>query len=320
VQRHATMALPSEEPALSRTLRVNQLDATRLDGEICTLLKQQFADVFLWQSGIWDSLQPEIDVLIRTVFWRFTIWVDAPTPGGQLQNVRYANAGVGAATYKPLERRQKFCCLAVNVLLPWLAQRLRDRAQILEQVAPVTDSHLGERFLKRWIRSLARWYLRNLVPRFGAAYVVAAAINFLLFLRHGVYSTLSDRFLNVQLVHIDPAARRQVAFEYMNRVMIWNGVSEFLMTVMPLMDLPKVRRWLARKLFPRAVLAQLEVVPGSGYICSCELCGASPMTLPMRSNCGHFFCYFCIASEQMEHPRNVECPRCNLRIEAVSHA
>ncbi|CAE7944684.1 Pex2 [Symbiodinium sp. KB8] len=47
-------------------------------------------------------------------------------------------------------------------------------------------------------------------------------------------------------VHIDPLARRQVAFEYMNRVMIWNGLSEFLLTVMPLVNVSRLRRSITR--------------------------------------------------------------------------
>ncbi|CAK0789692.1 unnamed protein product, partial [Prorocentrum cordatum] len=85
-----------------------------------------------------------------------------------------------------------------------------------------------------------------------AIYTVAAALNFAVFLRHGVFCALSDRLLGIRMVHIDPTARRQVAFEQMNRVMMWNGMRELLMTAVPLVDLSRVRRRLTRALFPEA--------------------------------------------------------------------
>merc|ERR1711862_992101 len=102
----------------------------------------------------------------------------------------------------------------------------------------------------------------------------------------------------------------------MNRVMIWNGLSEFLMTVAPLVDLGRLRQRFTRRFFPTSALRAME----ADAEFACGICGASPMSLPMRSDCGHVFCYFCIASEQMEHPKNVVCPACTSRIKTIRHA
>ncbi|CAK0789691.1 unnamed protein product, partial [Prorocentrum cordatum] len=104
----------------------------------------------------------------------------------------------------------------------------------------------------RLLGAVARWLLRSVAPRAMAIYTVAAALNFAVFLRHGVFCALSDRLLGIRMVHIDPTARRQVAFEQMNRVMMWNGMRELLMTAVPLVDLSRVRRRLTRALFPEA--------------------------------------------------------------------
>merc|ERR1719323_1707481 len=101
------------------------------------------------------------------VFWRYSVWVDGPTPGGQLQNLRYARASGGGAAPAPLRRGQKLGLLVVGTLLPWLATRLRDLADTPEA---------GLRW-PRWA-PLARWYLRAVAPRLTAIYATCAALNF----------------------------------------------------------------------------------------------------------------------------------------------
>ncbi|CAE7373804.1 pex2, partial [Symbiodinium sp. CCMP2456] len=104
------------------------------------------------------------------------------------------------------------------VVLPWLAARVQD---VWQRLDVPEDSPL-------------QWFwkgFRRLLPRVTAVHSILVVWNFLLFLRYGECSELRDRLLGIRMVHIDPIARRQVAFEYMNRVMIWNGLSEFLLTV-----------------------------------------------------------------------------------------
>jgi len=304
------------QPLSAYTLRVNQLDAGRLDSEISSLLRQQFTDISLWRTAALDRLQPELEALLQALIWRYSIWMDAPTPGCQLQNLRHARADGGAVAPAPLRRGQKLALLALNALLPWLAVRLRGLALALEEAAPDGEATGRVAAPQRWARGAARWYLRNVASRLAAVHAVCTAVNFIIFLRHGLFCNLSDRLLGIRLVHIDPAAHRQVAFEYMNRVMVWNGLSEFLMTVVPLLNLANLWQAFARRLFPRAMLRTM----GADAEHSCSLCGASPMTLPMRSDCGHVFCYFCIASEQMEQPQGATCPHCTKRIRNIGHA
>lgn len=309
--------LHSSLPPPSHVLRVNQLDARRLDSEISSLLRQQFSDIFaLWRPGILERIQPELDALLQAFIWRYSIWIDAPTPGGRLQNLCQAHANSRGMTITKLHRLQKVAFLLLHVVFPWLGSRLEEAAQAMESPASgvLSGDTVSTRLLRRrfisWPLAAVRWYSRKIAPRVFAAYSVCAAVNFLLFLRTGTFSTLGDRLLGIRLMHIDPMAHRQMAFEYMNRVMIWNGLSEFLITVMPLVNLARARRFLSRKLFPKAALKQMEDSAQQ----ACGLCGASPVNLPMRSDCGHVFCYFCIASEKLENPKGVPCPHCSSRI------
>lgn len=282
-------------------LRVNQLDARRLDGEITSILRQQLQDAVLSDAWPLERFAEEMEVLLQAMLWRYTVWIDQPTPGGRLQNLHYARvkrSSTGMAV-TPLSRCQKLGFLALWVVLPYLGRRY-ERLPL-------------ERWAQRpWLKSLVS-LLRSAVPRLVAVHSLLVAMNFLVFLRFGTYSELRDRLLNIRLVHIDPTARRQVAFEYMNRVMIWNGLSEFLMTVLPLVNLSRLRRSMMRRLLPKAQSAD------GNSVAPCGFCGSISPSLPMRTNCNHVFCYYCVASEFMENPKALPCPRCGERIRALRH-
>ncbi|CAJ1374178.1 unnamed protein product [Effrenium voratum] len=272
-----------------QVLRVNQLDARQLDGEITSILRQQLQEASLAEWP--ERFAPELDALLQVALWRYTVWIDEPTPGARLQNLRYG-AVAWRGKVEALTKLQKFGFLLLWVLLPWLGRR-------------------GQELLERQGSPLATWLLHRAAPKVVALHSLLVAGNFLAFLRWGSFSELRDRLLGIRLVHIDPTARRQVAFEYMNRVMIWNGLSEFLMTVLPLVNLSRLRQNITRRL--RLPQAQRPEMPQS-----CGFCGASPMTLPLRSSCNHVFCYYCVASEMMENPK-ASCPRCGERIESLRH-
>ncbi|GJN35681.1 hypothetical protein PR202_gb24479 [Eleusine coracana subsp. coracana] len=70
--------------------RVNQFDAARLDVEMSAMLKEQLVKVFsLMKPGLLFQYEPELDAFLEFLIWRFSIWVDKPTPGNALMNLRY---------------------------------------------------------------------------------------------------------------------------------------------------------------------------------------------------------------------------------------
>ncbi|GFY97062.1 Pex2/Pex12 N-terminal domain-containing protein [Actinidia rufa] len=70
--------------------RVNQVDAQRLDVEMSAMLKEQLVNVFnLVKPGLLFQCEPELDAFLEFLIWRFSIWVDKPTPGNVLMNLRY---------------------------------------------------------------------------------------------------------------------------------------------------------------------------------------------------------------------------------------
>lgn len=43
------------------------------------------------QPGLLLRYEPELNAFLEFLVWRFSIWVDKPTPGNALMNLRYRN-------------------------------------------------------------------------------------------------------------------------------------------------------------------------------------------------------------------------------------
>ncbi|GMP26834.1 hypothetical protein CsSME_00003110 [Camellia sinensis var. sinensis] len=94
--------------------RVNQADAQQLDIEMSAMLKEQLVKVFSLMTvymrllaslfeeinsidnfgfnfffHFFGNYEPELDAFLEFLIWRFSIWVDKPTPGNALMNLRY---------------------------------------------------------------------------------------------------------------------------------------------------------------------------------------------------------------------------------------
>jgi len=81
--------------------RVNQFDAARLDVEMSAMLKEQLVKVFsLMKPGFLFQYEPELDAFLEFLIWRFSIWVDKPTPGNALMNLKYRDERAAPITGK----------------------------------------------------------------------------------------------------------------------------------------------------------------------------------------------------------------------------
>ncbi|XP_065061605.1 uncharacterized protein LOC135688602 isoform X4 [Rhopilema esculentum] len=77
-------------------LRIVQLDAAVLDQEILHLLESQLKAVFKYLQAETFRWQPEINLVLRAIIWKFTLGKNTATLGQSLFDVRYAaNAGDG---------------------------------------------------------------------------------------------------------------------------------------------------------------------------------------------------------------------------------
>jgi peroxin-2 len=223
VQYQSFHRLLFSQPAPSlEILRVNQLDAGVLDHELNQLLKVPIAAALTHsRPGLMDKYKPEIDAFLRLLMFRFSIFINKPTPGMTFLNLRFRNehcfsspstAGLLEVEGDAPTPAQRGLYGLLTVGLDWAWDRGRQTAV----ARGWNESDHGS-----WRRRL--WVL---LSRAEAGCHVLELANLLLFLRHGRYRTVVERVLRLRLVYPNskPLARN-VEFEYMNRQIVWDGLT-----------------------------------------------------------------------------------------------
>ncbi|CAM6086371.1 unnamed protein product [Calypogeia fissa] len=298
----------TQESSSVAVLRVNQMDAARLDEEMKAMLKEQLLKVFsLAQSGLLLRYEPELNAFLDLLIWRLSIWVDRPTPGNALMDLRYRNersydAIVAAGRARTglegegLTKFQKLCyCLAmVGGNYGWT------RLQLLS-----TFQRWGHSERNSWPRRI--WAL---LQKSEGVYKVADCVNVLVFLYTGRYRTIIERVLKARLIFGGPRLNRLISFEYMNRQLVWHEFSELLLLMLPLLKMISFKKILAP--FSSGQTAALNLREDA-----CPICEASPVTVPYTTiPCGHLYCYFCLRTRCISNS-SFHCLKCNTQVGAI---
>ncbi|XAR68481.1 hypothetical protein NMG60_11003612 [Bertholletia excelsa] len=284
--------------------RVNQVDAQRLDIEMSAMLKEQLVKVFsLMKPGLLFQYEPELDAFLEFLIWRFSIWVDKPTPGIALMNLRYRDE-------RAIETRAK---VRTGLEGPGLtaAQKLWYCA------ATVGGQYIWARLqsfsaFRRWgdteQRSLARraW---TLIQRIEGIFRAVSLGNLLIFLLTGRYRNLIERALRARLVYASPNMNRAVSFEYMNRQLVWNEFSEMLLLLLPLLNSSSIKNFLRP-------FSKDKSSGSNGDDSVCPICQASPTIPFIALPCQHSYCYYCLRTRCSASP-SFRCSRCNEPVVAM---
>nr|GLL17779.1 peroxisome biogenesis protein 2 [Ipomoea trifida] len=296
---------PSHQSAIPIAIsRVNQIDAARLDIEMSAMLKEQLVKIFsLMKPGMLFQYEPELDAFLEFLIWRFSIWVDKPTPGNGLMNLRYRDE-------RAIEMRGK---VRTGLEGPGLTVAQK----ILYCIATVGGQYFWARLqsfsaFRRWgdseQRSLARW-VWLLIQRVEGIYKAASFSNLLLFLYTGRYRSLIERALRARLVYGSPNMNRAVSFEYMNRQLVWNEFSEMLLLLLPLLNSSSIKNFLRPFSKDKSSNSAADET-------LCPICQAIP-TLPFLAiPCQHRFCYYCLQTRCSAAP-SFQCPRCGELVAAM---
>ncbi|ORY91022.1 Pex12 amino terminal region-domain-containing protein [Syncephalastrum racemosum] len=306
-----------------RVMRVSQLDSDILDMELFDILKEQlWSSLSLFQPTIRERFEPELLALLNFVLFKFSVYDSGATYGAQLQNLKYRNEWMHSRALEsiakdaPLSKTQKilYGLFTVGGQYAWIrANRY------------ITEQGWGE---------LDESEIRNKVYRTlqaGEKYWKAfTLINFLVFLANGRFRTLIDRVLGMRLVYAQKSQNRQVSFEFLNRQMVWHAFTEFLLFLVPLINVEKLKLRLTRMLLPKSYL-----VSSKGYDQlpqnQCAVChdAASAETdqmqvldftvhNPYQTNCGHIYCYYCIQSKLSVFGDEWPCLRCGERVVSIT--
>ncbi|KAF9186759.1 peroxisome assembly protein (Peroxin-2) [Haplosporangium sp. Z 767] len=305
-----------------RIMKVSQLDADLLDDELLETMKEQLWSAFaLFKPSLKEKFKPELILALNLVMYKFSVYDMGATYGSQLQNLIYRNerkhSGGLQSTAKdaPLTKTQKIAYGAVTVGGQYIMERLN------HVVTAQGWGELPEDNIKR-----KAW---NLLQRAGSIFRIVSLFNFLAFLYAGKYRTVLERVLSMRLVYAERNSNRQASFEFLNRQMVWHAFTEFLMFLMPLINVSKLKRNVKRMLLPAALMSANELAALPAHICaichennnaSSTTSGTPTSTViynPYITNCGHVYCYYCIKTKMMIDDEWC-CLRCGSKVEAIA--
>ncbi|KAJ0724737.1 putative transcription factor C2H2 family [Helianthus annuus] len=284
--------------------RVNQVDAGRLDIEMSAMLKEQMVKVFsVMKPGLLFQYEAELDAFLEFLIWRFSIWVDKPTPGNALMNLRY--------------RDERATDMRGKIRTGLEGPGLTVYQKILYCVATVGGQYIWTRLqsfsaFRQWGDSEQRTLARRawlIVQRIEGLYKAASFTNLLVFLFTGRYRNLIERALRARLVYGSPHMNRAVSFEYMNRQLVWNEFSEMLLLLLPLLNSSTMKNFLSP-------FSKDKASGSSGDETLCPICQTNPTTVYLALPCQHRYCYYCLRTRCAATP-SFRCSRCSEPVVAM---
>lgn len=248
--------------------RVGQLDASILDSELLELLKSQLWKVFkTFRPDIKDSYEGELLLFLKLVIFKLTVWDNSATYGAKLQNLVFVDGrGKSASSSrKPLSKAQKIGYGVLVVGGSYLWSKLEEKVSEISynnnnnntrsnNERRDNESEYNSRSQggnRRWRKispqiTFSRIFtvalLRKLIDTFTYIWSASSLFNFIAFLYSGRYSTLILRLLGIRIVPSTRSLTRQISFEFQNRQLVWNAFTEFLVFIVPLLNLPRLKR------------------------------------------------------------------------------
>ncbi|KAJ7338938.1 hypothetical protein JRQ81_012840 [Phrynocephalus forsythii] len=288
-------SMDNDNKKVTPVLRVSQLDALELNKALEQLVWSQFSRCFHgFKPGLLAHFEPEIKALLWIFLWRFTIYPKNATVGQAILNIQYKNDLSQVDKYQTLSKQQKLWYLICTVGGKWVEERCYD----LFSYQPLESLQKTKYFI-------------NLVFGFLK---LGELMNFLIFLQKGKFATLTERILRIRSVFCQPQGVRHIGFEYMNRELLWHGFAEFLVFLLPLINIQKLKLRVASWSLPVPGCGRNENASVISYK-ECSLCGECP-TMPHTIGCSHVFCYYCVKSNYLLDVY-FTCPKCGIEVQEL---
>lgn len=287
--------------------RVGQLDASILDTELLELLRGQLFNAFKYfHPELKDKYSVEILLLLRLALFKVTVWDHDTTYGAKLQHLKLvqSTSRIGGKII-PLNRKQKLAYGAIVVGGSYLWRKMETFLALRDEPGELAENDTHARGIR---------VLRKSVDFLNSLWEVSTLANFVLFLYSGRYSTLILRLLRMRYVPITRTFSRQVNFEFQNRQLVWNALTEFLLFTLPLINLPRIKRKLSSLL--RSSPSNSEEQGELSFLPEkvCAICyktdtgetanSSTSVTNPYQGECGHIYCYVCLQTKILEDPES----------------
>ncbi|XP_073951603.1 peroxisomal biogenesis factor 2 [Choristoneura fumiferana] len=260
--------------------RVTQLDAGQLDDQLEELLKQQlFNATKYFEPGILQPVLPELELLLRTWIFKYSVYDKKLTFGQQMLSLKY--------NMENFSKSKLYWYYGYTVGLKYL----KDRA-----LYSLTSNTRVQSF----VHQLETFQL------FGDI------LNFLRFIQSGKYPVLIDFILGLELT-ADKLTREDLTDFSWTRELLWHNFIELIGTLISLMNIFGLQRllsnvlkyvWWRQHIKPAGKMD----VPTMTHATVCAICSQGPV-LPHTMGCSHIFCYYCIsANKAMDY--EFACPKC----------
>lgn len=327
--------------------RVSQLDANILDSELFTLLKDQLSSIFQLHennnsiaSKLSYNRHPETySLLLNLLIFKLTVWKSGSSYGSSLQNLKLTDSRTG----KIIGLNKKGILLAALVGT-YLYKKMETALYQINEISG--DDNEDDSLFQR----LKNAILNNrtaLLTKIDNTLKTVNLLNFTVFLVNGRYPSILHRLLGITETPIVSDLLKfngsNVNYEFQNRQLVWNVMTEFLVFLLPLLQLRRISKF-TKKLYHRASGPNtFEFEPGNTKqvtpytslpVLECAICHynnhqavqsggrvfttAGPVTNPCITNCGHVYCYVCIATQfnvMKSSGDDVPCLRCGSKLE-----
>ncbi|XP_049866442.1 peroxisome biogenesis factor 2 [Pectinophora gossypiella] len=266
--------------SISYIPRVTQLDAAQLDKQLEELFKQQlfYATKYL-EPGILQPLLPELELLIRTWIFKYSVYDKKSTFGQQMLSLGYKQDN--------FSRSKLWWYFGYTVVLKYI----RERA-----IYSFTSNTR----------------IQNIVHKMETFQLIGDILNFLRFIQSGKYPVLIDFILGLELF-ADKLTREDLTDFSWTRELLWHNFIELIGTAISILNIFGLRRKLSNVLKyvwwsdnVRTSIKSSSAIMTTNTLCAC--CDSHPV-LPYIMGCSHVFCYYCLMANKTADP-DFACPKC----------
>ncbi|KAI5951409.1 PEX2 [Candida jiufengensis] len=338
------------QPISYPSSRVSQLDANILDSELFSLLKDQLSSIFQLHENSNNSFvskfsfskHPETySLLLNLLIFKLTVWKSGSSYGDALQNLKLTNSKTG----KVIGFNKKTLLLAFLVGT-YLYKKIETKLYQIDE----TDQNNDNESIFSKIKNKIINNRTEILTKCDNSLKIINLINFTIFLVNGKYSSVVHRVLGITETPVISDLLKfngsNVNYEFQNRQLVWNVMTEFLVFLLPLLQLKKIQKFttkmISKSTNPNSKDSTNSVVVDSKLITpftnlpvsECAICHyniqqasqsggrvfttAGPVTNPCITNCQHVYCYVCIATQfniKKISGEDVLCLRCNSKLE-----
>lgn len=242
-----------------------------LYGDLMSCFKQQNLPRFL--NLMRNNNADELKLLVKLLIFKFTVWNTGSSYGMALQNLKITGKSV---------QIKKLVLLGL-IVGNYSLKKLESYIYSTEE-----DSKTVE-FLKRHLIKLQNMFK------------TLSFVNFLLFLVQGQFPTLVSRFLNFTLSKLSVNSismndTENISYEFQNRQLVWNTLTEFLIFIIPMLKISNFHRFFRNK-----TTESDSVLIDKKPLNRCAICIQEKrdihITTPYMTNCSHVYCYICIMTK-----------------------